>query len=217
MEHHDLNYRIDNDVCEIVKENVHMAFRAPLLQSFRDLSEELYDSLERSMNQDNQEELHKELSKSRKRRRDNQDPPSSPPKDSDQEKEKKRQDLDASGSNPPPPKDSEQNNDNAHLLKIKPRAEWLKPVPKEERPASPELEWVFPSNDFPEPENNWANAFATTYQDPEENKLLRKTGDIGSFIKWFCKRIGKKKLCKANLEGRAFNVVKAFQKNNIFL
>ncbi|GKB41533.1 hypothetical protein Tco_0886475 [Tanacetum coccineum] len=177
MEHHDLNYRIDNDVCEIVKENVHMAFRAPLLQSFRDLSEELYDSLERSMNQDNQEELHKELSKSRKRRRDNQDPPSSPPKDSDQEKEKKRQDLDASGSNPPPPKDSEQtsplvlptndtptpyeghisyskDNDNAHLLQIKPRAEWLKPVPEEERPASPEPEWVFPPNDFPEPENN---------------------------------------------------------------
>ncbi|GJY12748.1 hypothetical protein Tco_0382057, partial [Tanacetum coccineum] len=201
---------------------------------------ELYDALERSMNQDNQEELHKELSKSRKRRRDDQDPPSSPPKDSDQEKEKKRQDSDASGSNPPPPKDSEQtpppvsptddtptpdeghisyseDNDNVHLLKIKPKAEWLKPVPEEERLTSPELEWVFPPNYFPEPENNWANAFSTTYQDPEENKLLRKTGDMGSFIKWFCKQIGKKKLWKANLEGRAFNVVKAFQKNNIFL
>ncbi|GKC00664.1 hypothetical protein Tco_0986800, partial [Tanacetum coccineum] len=45
-----------------------------------------------------------------------------------------------------------------------------------------------------------ANVYATTYQDPEENKLQRKTGDIGSFIKWFCKRTGKKKLCKADLE-----------------
>ncbi|GJR97231.1 hypothetical protein Tco_0269405 [Tanacetum coccineum] len=51
------------------------------------------------------------------------------------------------------------------------------------------------------PKKNWANVYATTYQDPEENKLQRKTGDIGSFIKWFYKRTGKKKLCKANLEG----------------
>ncbi|GJW19673.1 retrovirus-related pol polyprotein from transposon TNT 1-94 [Tanacetum coccineum] len=33
-----------------------------------------------------------------------------------------------------------------------------------------------------------------------ENKLQRKTYDIGSFIKWFCRQTGKKKLCKADLE-----------------
>ncbi|GJT35962.1 integrase, catalytic region, zinc finger, CCHC-type containing protein, partial [Tanacetum coccineum] len=33
------------------------------------------------------------------------------------------------------------------------------------------------------------------------NKLQRKTYDIGSFIKWFCRRTRKKKLCKADLEG----------------
>ncbi|GJS15600.1 hypothetical protein Tco_0410072 [Tanacetum coccineum] len=49
---------------------------------------------------------------------------------------------------------------------------------------------------------------------PTENKLQRKTYDIGSFIKWFCRRTGKKKLCKADLEGPAFNLVKAFHKNN---
>ncbi|GJS17595.1 hypothetical protein Tco_0412067 [Tanacetum coccineum] len=43
-------------------------------------------------------------------------------------------------------------------------------------------------------ENNWENALANSHIDPEENKLLRKTGDMGSFITWFCKRIGKKKL-----------------------
>ncbi|GKB66124.1 hypothetical protein Tco_0927536 [Tanacetum coccineum] len=37
--------------------------------------------------------------------------------------------------------------------------------------------------------------------------------DIGSFIKWFCRRTGKKKLYKADLEGPAFNLVKAFHKN----
>ncbi|GJT19115.1 hypothetical protein Tco_0877821 [Tanacetum coccineum] len=35
-------------------------------------------------------------------------------------------------------------------------------------------------NDFPELENNWANTYATTYQVPTENKLQRKTYDIGS-------------------------------------
>ncbi|GJX71698.1 hypothetical protein Tco_0308869 [Tanacetum coccineum] len=67
------------------------------------------------------------------------------------------------------------------------------------------------------PKNNWANTYASTYQVPEENKLQRKAYDIGSFIKWFCRRTRKKKLCKADLEGPAFNLVKAFHKNNVFL
>ncbi|GKD18887.1 hypothetical protein Tco_1208045, partial [Tanacetum coccineum] len=46
----------------------------------------------------------------------------------------------------------------------------------------------------------WANTYATTYQVPTENKLQRKMYDIGSFIKWFCRQTGKKKLCKADLE-----------------
>ncbi|GJV53623.1 hypothetical protein Tco_1449364 [Tanacetum coccineum] len=106
--------------------------------------------------------------------------------------------------------------DNAHIPKVK-AATWFKPIQEDERPATPEPEWTIPPNDFPEPENNWANAYATTYQVPAENKLQRKTYDIGSFIKWFCRRIGKKKLCKADLEGPSFNLVKAFHKNNVFL
>ncbi|GJU29522.1 ribonuclease H-like domain-containing protein [Tanacetum coccineum] len=106
--------------------------------------------------------------------------------------------------------------DNAHIPKVS-TTTWFKPIPESERPATPEPEWTIPPNDFPEPEHNWANAYATTYQVPEENKLQRKTYDIGSFIKWFCRRTGKKKLCKADLEGPAFNLVKAFHKNNVFL
>ncbi|GJV93155.1 hypothetical protein Tco_1540968 [Tanacetum coccineum] len=63
-----------------------------------------------------------------------------------------------------------------------------------------------PPNDLPEPENNWTNALANSYQDPEENKLLRKTSDMGSFIKWYYKQTGKKKLNKVDLEGPAFKV-----------
>ncbi|GKE11256.1 hypothetical protein Tco_1414807, partial [Tanacetum coccineum] len=66
------------------------------------------------------------------------------------------------------------------------------------RPETPEPGWTIPLNDLPEPENNWANAFATSYKDPEENKLLQKTGDMGSFIKWYCRQIGKSKLNKAD-------------------
>ncbi|GKE59218.1 hypothetical protein Tco_1498403, partial [Tanacetum coccineum] len=106
--------------------------------------------------------------------------------------------------------------DNAYIPKVL-DATWFKPIPEEERLATPEPECTIPSNDYPEPENNWANVYATTYQDPEENKLQRKTCDIRSFIKWFCKRTGKKKLCKADLEGLTFNLVKAFHNNSVSL
>ncbi|GKB84347.1 hypothetical protein Tco_0956619 [Tanacetum coccineum] len=75
--------------------------------------------------------------------------------------------------------------DNAHIPKVT-AATWFKPIPEGERPATPEPEWTIPPNDFPEPENNWANAYATMYQVPAEYKLQRKKYDIGSFIKWFC-------------------------------
>nr|GEV08890.1 reverse transcriptase domain-containing protein [Tanacetum cinerariifolium] len=79
------------------------------------------------------------------------------------------------------------------------------------------LENIIPPIDLPEAENNWADALAKSYQDPEKNKLLSKTGDMGSFIKWFSKRIGKKKLSKSDLEGPAFKVVKSFHENIISL
>ncbi|GKD24102.1 hypothetical protein Tco_1225805, partial [Tanacetum coccineum] len=86
--------------------------------------------------------------------------------------------------------------DNAYIPKVS-TTTWFKPILESERPATPEPEWTIPPNDFPEPEHNWANAYASTYKVPEENKLQRKTYDIGSFIKWFYRRTGKKKLCKA--------------------
>ncbi|GKC30988.1 hypothetical protein Tco_1038282, partial [Tanacetum coccineum] len=76
--------------------------------------------------------------------------------------------------------------DNAHIPKVS-TTTWFKPIPESERPATPEPEWTIPPNDFPEPEHNWANAYATTYKVPDENKLQRKTYDIGSFIKWLCR------------------------------
>ncbi|GJR41962.1 hypothetical protein Tco_1310065 [Tanacetum coccineum] len=70
----------------------------------------------------------------------------------------------------------------------------MKPIPEEDRPETPEPDWSVPTNDLPEPDNNWVIALAKSYKDPEENKLLWKTGAMGSFITWFYKRIRKKKL-----------------------
>ncbi|GJT26065.1 hypothetical protein Tco_0906340 [Tanacetum coccineum] len=75
----------------------------------------------------------------------------------------------------------------AHLLNIKTRPEWLKPIPEEDVPETPEPDLVIPPNDLPEKENNRADALAKMYKDLEENKLLWKTRDMGSFIQWYCK------------------------------
>ncbi|GJZ57359.1 hypothetical protein Tco_0612853 [Tanacetum coccineum] len=107
--------------------------------------------------------------------------------------------------------------DNAHMPKVPDTTTWFRPIPEEERPASPEPEWVIPPIDLPEAVNNWANAFAKAHQDPDENKLHNKIDDIGSFIRWYCRRIGKEELSKADLEGPAFMMVKGFHENNISL
>ncbi|GJX80952.1 hypothetical protein Tco_0329101 [Tanacetum coccineum] len=56
------------------------------------------------------------------------------------------------------------------LPKIRTPATWLRPLPEEDRSKTPKPYRSIPPNDLPEPENNWANALATTYKDPEENK-----------------------------------------------
>ncbi|GKA55001.1 hypothetical protein Tco_0753950, partial [Tanacetum coccineum] len=100
-----------------------------------------------------------------------------------------------------------EDNDNAHMPKIPDTTTWFRPIHEEERPASPEPEWVIPPIDLPEADNDWANAFAKAHQDPDENKLHNKIDDIGSFIRWYCRRIRKEELSKANLEGLAFMMI----------
>ncbi|GJW27844.1 retrovirus-related pol polyprotein from transposon TNT 1-94 [Tanacetum coccineum] len=65
------------------------------------------------------------------------------------------------------------------------------------------------SNDHyhvPDAENNWANALATTYQASAENSLLEKTGDMRTFMNWYCQKLGKIELTQADLEGQAYEV-----------
>nr|GFC05735.1 hypothetical protein [Tanacetum cinerariifolium] len=45
---------------------------------------------------------------------------------------------------------------NDHLPKANMRKEWSKPLPEEERPATPEPAWTIPSSNVLDVENNWA-------------------------------------------------------------
>ncbi|GKE25157.1 hypothetical protein Tco_1436669, partial [Tanacetum coccineum] len=98
----------------------------------------------------------------------------------------------------------------AHLPHVKPRLAWLKPIPEDDRPAAVEPAWVIPTSYIPDTENNWANTLATTYQAPAENLLLEKTRDMRTFMNWYCQKMGKTKLTQADIEGQAYEVVKAF-------
>nr|GEU52208.1 hypothetical protein [Tanacetum cinerariifolium] len=49
-----------------------------------------------------------------------------------------------------------------------------------------------------------------TYETPAENSLLAKTGDMTIFLNWYCQQVNKIVLTLADLEGMAYEVVKAF-------
>ncbi|GJV59579.1 hypothetical protein Tco_1465679 [Tanacetum coccineum] len=77
--------------------------------------------------------------------------------------------------------------------------------------------WVIPTSYIPDAVNNWANALATIYQAPTENSLLEKTGDMRTFMNWYCQKMGKTELTQADLEGQAYEVIKPFYQDVVHL
>ncbi|GJU26116.1 hypothetical protein Tco_1164737 [Tanacetum coccineum] len=75
-----------------------------------------------------------------------------------------------------------------HIPKVNLKQDWQKPLFEEERPATPEPAWSIPLSNLPVPTNNWASALASTYGPPLENSLLAQTGDMATFMDWYCKR-----------------------------
>ncbi|GJS02758.1 retrovirus-related pol polyprotein from transposon TNT 1-94 [Tanacetum coccineum] len=96
---------------------------------------------------------------------------------------------------------------NDHLPKADSRKDWWKPLPEEERPATPEPAWIIPSSNVSDVENNWASALVSTSETPAENSLLAKTGDMTTFMKWYCRQMNKTELTQADFEGQAYEVV----------
>nr|GEU37173.1 monodehydroascorbate reductase [Tanacetum cinerariifolium] len=106
---------------------------------------------------------------------------------------------------------------NDHLPKADMRKDWWKPLPKEERPATPEPGWTIPSFNVLDFENNWATALASTYVPPAENSLLAKTRDMTTFMNWYCEKVNKTVLTQVDFKGHAYEVFKAFYRNDIHL
>nr|GEV09580.1 putative ribonuclease H-like domain-containing protein [Tanacetum cinerariifolium] len=62
-----------------------------------------------------------------------------------------------------------------------------------------------------------ASALASNYSPPPEDSLLAQTGDITTFMDWFCKRRGITELKPQDLEGPDFEIVKVFHPDVIHL
>ncbi|GKC35936.1 hypothetical protein Tco_1048320 [Tanacetum coccineum] len=74
-----------------------------------------------------------------------------------------------------------------------------------------------PLSDLTVPKNNWDSALTSTYAPPPENSLLAQTGDMATFMDWYCKRQGITELIQKDLEGPAYEIVKGFHPNVIHL
>ncbi|GKC34796.1 hypothetical protein Tco_1047180, partial [Tanacetum coccineum] len=99
---------------------------------------------------------------------------------------------------------------NDHIPKVNLKHDWWKPLSEEDRPATPEPAWSIPSSDLPVLMHNWASALASTYAPPPENSLLAQTGNMATFMDWYCKKQGTTELTQKDLEGPAFEIVKVF-------
>nr|GEU62417.1 putative ribonuclease H-like domain-containing protein [Tanacetum cinerariifolium] len=188
-------HKIYEAVCESVKEVVHVALQAPLHDHFKELPEADMKEILTS--------AYLRLSSSWKKSNTRDAPPSNNLILMMSNRIKKPM-LDTANIS-----DSEETN-SAHLPKTKQMPEWLKPILDDERPATPDPAWVIPSSHILDAVNYWANVLATTYQALAENSLLEKTGDIRMFMHWYCQQMRKTELTQADLEGQAYEVVKAF-------
>ncbi|GJV12610.1 hypothetical protein Tco_1354151 [Tanacetum coccineum] len=71
-------------------------------------------------------------------------------------------------------------------------------------------------NDDSSPDKQ-ASALVSTYATPVENSLLAKSGDMMTFMNWYCRKVNKTVLTQAYFEGQAYEVVKAFYPDVIHL
>nr|GEV25344.1 uncharacterized mitochondrial protein AtMg00810-like [Tanacetum cinerariifolium] len=178
---------------------------------------ELFEALEKSMNRDHSEELAQDLAEACKKKKKSREPPKTP--------------LGSPPHHPPPPppdclKHHHHHHHHLHLypplkkvcskallhqahhkqlpqLNIKPGRRLTSDSGHDEDIGSAHI-----------PE---ASALASSYSPPPEDSLLAQTGDIATFIYWFCKRRRITKLKPQDLEGLAFKIVKVFHPDVIHL
>ncbi|GJU23727.1 hypothetical protein Tco_1157069 [Tanacetum coccineum] len=189
---------------------------------------DLYEALQKSLELDYSNQRLDDQEEARKKRRKRCDAPRSPPGSPPSQPPPPAGasgapgTLGASGSSqlpPPPPPSSTEAQELSPLDDLMhddfvPDEQLL---PEEERPATPEPAWTILPSNVSDVENNWAFAFASSYEPPVKNSLLAKTGDMTTFLNWYRRQINKSKLTQADLEGQAYEVVKVFYPDIIHL
>ncbi|GJR99641.1 hypothetical protein Tco_0316150 [Tanacetum coccineum] len=185
LEHHDLYSKIDKQVNVVVKEAVYNALQAPLHECFRDLSEFKMKEILHDWFFESNSYISHLDHTTLYKALE-----ASMQHDNNDElheelTKSRKRRHDDQDPPPPPPKDSDQSKKKKHDSYVSVSKQPL------------------------------ADALAKTYKDLEENKLLQKTIDMGSFINWYCKQIRKKKIVKADFEGQAYKIVRSFHKNSI--
>ncbi|GJS37935.1 hypothetical protein Tco_0536317 [Tanacetum coccineum] len=194
---------------------------------------DLYEALQKSLELDYSNQRLADQEEARKKRQKRRDDPRTPPGSPPLPPSPPPPPASASGALELSPTDSLMQDDsipyeqvlfsddedfgNDHLPKADSRQDWWKPLPEEERPATPEPAWTITSSHKSDVENNWASALATTYEPPAENSLLAKTETMTTFLKWYCRQVNKTNLTQADFEGHAYEVVKAFYPDVIHL
>nr|GEY52148.1 hypothetical protein [Tanacetum cinerariifolium] len=223
---------VSKAVDEIVIDTIDWAMQAPLRAHFSDLPvvdmkeilqqrmfkdksyeahedhKKLYDALEKSLECDYSDQLLSDLEEARPKKKKRRDVPRTP--------------FRSPSPQPPCPPhpagvSSALDFRNDHLPIADSRKGWLKPLPAEERPATPEPTWTIPSSNVSDVENNWATELASAYVTPTENSLLAKTRDTTNFLNWYCRQMNKTELTQADLIGQAYVVVKTFYPDVIHL
>ncbi|GJY28513.1 hypothetical protein Tco_0404280 [Tanacetum coccineum] len=124
---------------------------------------------------------------------------------------RRRHDSGASGSAQPPTKDDEQSlkkprESDASASKQHPALTstgWQITDTRDavERPATPDPEWTILRMISRKPKITGRNTYATTSKSPGENKLQRKTYNIGSIHQMFCRQQERRSSGKADFEG----------------
>nr|GEX27132.1 hypothetical protein [Tanacetum cinerariifolium] len=176
---------------------------------------QLFEALEKSMDRDHSKELAQDLAEVRKKKKKSRESPKTPPGSPSHQPplppppagpSRPSGTPGASESSqppPPPPPPSLTSQENLELD--------MDMDPDEQAQLSDD-------EDIRIPTNNWASALASNYSPPPpKDLLLMQTGDISTFMDWFCKRRGITELTPQDLEGPAYELVKVFHPDVIHL
>ncbi|GJV38055.1 hypothetical protein Tco_1410532 [Tanacetum coccineum] len=230
----EIDRKIEETVKEAVTASVQYAMRAPLRARFKDLPtsdikeimlqrmlEENYEkghedhrmtykALQTSILRDESKQFDANKSEERKKMKSKQDSPKTPP-----------------GSPPPPPPPplpsgaSGASDDqspgltapgSSKIVATTAYTAWTTTTSRFEPSAS-----SIPEDVFMHEESDFAAQDIVSDDEDISNRHIPKTGDIGVFIDWFCKKQGITELTPEHLEGPAYEVVKAFHPDVIHL